>query len=194
MSEIDPSGRVTIVKGGELLLPAACLMCGISGADVDQEFLDIKRDLDEYGVIYFCLECGKEIGLASGCVPIREFEAVALANEQLTEENDKYETMLDRLGDGLERDILDYLARRGISVNTGGDSANVAESDGVEVNGSDELFVDYLNDSDGDSASNNSESTEPNSESTESVTDNGPDDANEPASVHNELPAPKLEL
>ena len=194
MSEIDPSGRVTIVKGWDLLLPAACLMCGISGADVEQEFLDIKRDLDEYGVIYFCRECGKEIGLASGCVPVREFEAVALANEQLTEENDKYETMLDRLGDGLERDILDYLAKRGISVNTGGNTPDGPEPDGGSADGDNELFVDYLNESDGDSASDDSEPADINPEPTESVTSDGPDDADEPASVNTSLPAPKLEL
>ena len=193
MSEIDPSGRVTIVKGGELLLPAQCLMCGVSGSDVEEEFLDIKRALDEYGVIYFCLECGEEIGLASGSVPRRSFEAIAIANEQLTEENEKYESMLDRLGDGLERDILDYLARRGISVPTSSSDDSASEDVVNETDGDDELFVDFYDGSSGDSAESDSGSAELNSESAELDTSDGPVNTDELADSNSSY-FPKLEL
>lgn len=138
--DIDPSGRVSLIPAGNMLLPATCAMCGKSGYDADEKFLDIRLDIPDFGVVYFCRECGQEIGYAAGCARKSEFEAIAIANEQLTEENTKYESMLERLGDGLERDLLDWLSSRGISVPNNSDSG-VSSSDVSESPESDDEFL-----------------------------------------------------
>lgn len=115
-SDIDPSGRVSLVRAGDMRLPASCAMCGKGSYNVDENFLDIKLDIPDFGTVYFCNECGQEIGFAAGCARSNDFEALSMANEQLTEENEKYEGMLERLGNGLERDILAWLDNRGINL------------------------------------------------------------------------------
>lgn len=154
-------------------------MCGRGSYNVDEEFLDLHRDIDDFGAIYFCLECGQEIGFSAGCSNPRDFAAISLANEQLTEENEKQNNMLERLSDGLERDILDYLSARGITVSLDGDKPVIDEDASEQDSGSNELFTDFYDGESGDDSVTSESVVTDEPEPTESSTVDGPDDTNE---------------
>jgi len=181
---MDPSGRISLVRGGDLLLPAQCLLCGRSAYNTDELFLDIQRDIEDFGTIYFCIECGQEVGYGAGCANPREFSAIAIANEQLTAENERQEKMMERLADGIEHDILRFLSSRGITAPVDGDEPDVSSDASGQDSTGDELFTEfYVSDSGTDTDDGESvESGEP--EPTESSTVDGPDDTNEPAIVN----------
>ena len=178
----DPSGKVQLRRGGDLLMPARCIMCGVAAYDVDKKFLDIQVDVEDYGVVYFCVDCGEEIGRAVGCAPAKIHAKVVDANKVLEKENKNYESMLDRLGDGLERDILDYLSKRGISVPGIPIPDSDSEDASGQASGDNDAGLSESGGSDSDTTNVDTESTDDEPESDEPTVIEGPADVSEPTS------------
>lgn len=182
--EVDPSGRITPIRAADMRLPAQCFICGRGSYNVDEAFLDIKREIYDFGSIYFCMECAQEIGYAGGCARKRDFKAALEDNARLKAENEKYETMAERLGDGLERDILDWLERRGINVPvnaTHGVSSSDDDSADATVDGLDKVNVGTTSST---VAGTVDDVADESTDDVESVTIEGPNDADESASVN----------
>lgn len=174
---VNPGGKVTELRAADMLLPAKCLLCGVGSYDVDKIFLDIHTDIEDYGILYLCLDCGGEIGIAAGNSPTHEFEALSLANEQLTKENEELINLVKQMGDTLENDILSYIANRN---NPTTDSPSLSNSVSDEPNDEDESFL--FGDSDGttsDESDTESQAGTDDTEPTESDTSERSDDSNE---------------
>jgi hypothetical protein len=58
--------------------PGKCVVCGA----VDRPCVDFGMDLDEYGAVYFCLDCMREGGLAAGLIHPKEYAKAKLGAEQ----------------------------------------------------------------------------------------------------------------
>jgi len=159
------SDRICRVSAGSMLPPSCCVVCGKSAYQVDEEFLDIRVDIDEYGKIYFCLDCAKEIG--------NEVEK-SVSRVKYDEAQNLNATLQAQLND-LERvkRILDgyhpSTSNPGLSLVSGG---------------SDVLTVTTTNEPESDDQYSFDEfdfgPTESESESTESSTVTGPDDTVKP--------------
>lgn len=187
---VNPGGKVTEIAASVMLLPAKCLSCGVGSYDVDKRFLDLHTDIEEYGCVYFCLDCAAEVGIAGGNAPMVDFQQISLANEQLTKENASLTTYVSQMGDILESDILSYIAGRLGSI-TNPDISNSKDSEP-----SPELNDEFLFGSDGDVDSEPESTTtvaSDDSESNESVEGDGPYDADELADSNtNSRPEPYL--
>lgn len=53
--------------------PGQCCLCGSAG-DNKRKFIDFGKQLDWYGAVYFCTICIAEVALASGFLPVVEFD------------------------------------------------------------------------------------------------------------------------
>lgn len=60
------SSKVQILEAPRLL-PGTCMLCGTSRTD-DRQYIDIGKDIQFVGVIYFCTFCMTEIANALGCL------------------------------------------------------------------------------------------------------------------------------
>lgn len=179
MGELNLSGKVLHIRAGDMLPPAQCLMCGVGSADVDKTFMSISRDLDEYGMIYFCLDCGVEIGLAAGCVTGKRFDEAQEELLRQTTKNIELEAVVERLGDGFDSAILNYLSARGASISFDGPTSNPSPEIN-SVSATDPAEVAF------EQSGNNPEPTdsepqlnESESESSESGSSEGPNDSDE---------------
>jgi len=152
-------------------------MCGRSAYEVDEVFLDIKRDIDDFGCVYFCLECGQEIGIAAYCVPGHKHQAVVEDYERVKEENTRQNSMIERLGDGLERDILDYLSNRRITTGVPAVDRRTSDDVSAEQPGNDQLQFDVVSSTERATGKSESESSGVNPEFTEPSSVDGPNDS-----------------
>jgi len=71
------SSKVQILESPRLN-PGVCMLCGTSRND-DRQYIDIGRDIEFVGVIYFCTFCMTEVANALGC--LMPEQARALENE-----------------------------------------------------------------------------------------------------------------
>ena len=71
------SSKVQILEAPRLL-PGTCMLCGTSRTD-DRQYIDIGKDIQFVGVIYFCTFCMTEIANALGC--LMPEQTLALENE-----------------------------------------------------------------------------------------------------------------
>lgn len=71
------SSKVQILEAPRLN-PGVCMLCGTSRND-DRQYIDIGKDIDFIGVIYFCTFCMTEVANALGC--LMPEQARALENE-----------------------------------------------------------------------------------------------------------------
>ena len=60
------TSKVQILEAPRLL-PGTCMLCGTSRTD-DRQYIDIGKDIQFVGVIYFCTFCMTEIANALGCL------------------------------------------------------------------------------------------------------------------------------
>lgn len=58
--------------------PGKCCVCGAT----DRECVDFGMDLEDYGAVYFCLDCMREGGLAAGLIHPDAHADVKLGAEQ----------------------------------------------------------------------------------------------------------------
>lgn len=63
------SGRVQPVNGQYLAHPSACCMCGRAPKSTEEPFLNLFVELDYFGALYLCTDCGSEIAEAMGYIP-----------------------------------------------------------------------------------------------------------------------------
>lgn len=85
------------------MLPAYCAGCRKSANGI-VNFVDFQLDLDYYGAVVFCEDCAKEICGVLDMVPVADLfdavakiEALAAANRELTEENERVRAALDSI-------------------------------------------------------------------------------------------------
>lgn len=70
--------RMTILNR-PLLTPGNCAVCGA----VDKKVLDFGLDLEWYGRVYICEDCGVQIGTAFGSVPKEDFATLRIEKRRL---------------------------------------------------------------------------------------------------------------
>jgi hypothetical protein len=63
------AGRVQSVNGQYLAHPSACCMCGRAPKHIEEPFLNLLVELDYFGALYMCTDCGSEIAEAMGYIP-----------------------------------------------------------------------------------------------------------------------------
>lgn len=63
MTALPLTSRFQIVER-PVAHPGKCAVCGAT----DRECVDFGMDLEDYGAVYFCVECAQEVGLAVGLV------------------------------------------------------------------------------------------------------------------------------
>lgn len=61
-----------------ILAPGTCMLCGASRND-DRQYIDMGKDIQFVGVIYFCTFCMTELANAIGC--LMPEQTIALENE-----------------------------------------------------------------------------------------------------------------
>lgn len=71
------SSKVQILNA-PILPPGVCMLCGSSRND-DRQYIDIGKDIEFVGVMYFCTFCMTEVANALGC--LMPEQARALENE-----------------------------------------------------------------------------------------------------------------
>lgn len=71
------SSKVRILEA-PILAPGTCMLCGASRND-DRGYIDMGKDIQFVGVIYFCTFCMTEVANAIGC--LMPEQAAALENE-----------------------------------------------------------------------------------------------------------------
>lgn len=81
MTVLPPTSRFQIVER-PYSHPGKCVVCGAT----DRPVIDWNMDLDDFGTIYMCLECGAELARALGFVSPDEVEAIRLeAGQSITD-------------------------------------------------------------------------------------------------------------
>lgn len=68
------SSKVQILEAPRLL-PGTCMLCGTSRTD-DRQYIDIGKDIQFVGVIYFCTFCMTEIANRIGCLMPEQTKAL----------------------------------------------------------------------------------------------------------------------
>jgi hypothetical protein len=114
-------GRVQVIEGTPPCLPGKCVLCGTS--QHSEGFIDIGFELDFYGVIYFCFDCVKEIGLAVKLVPIEEYLAKMISVEELSATITRLQNENKEL-----RNALNSLNTVGFNFSSGDDSDSSVDS------------------------------------------------------------------
>lgn len=66
----DPSGRVKLIRAGDLLQPGVCAMCRRQGYTNDEMFVDPHISIEWEGEIYFCPNCIAEMASILGLGPV----------------------------------------------------------------------------------------------------------------------------
>lgn len=67
------------------LAPGVCAVCGASRSD-DRQYIDMKWDIDFYGVVYLCTFCFTEAVNTLGCLTKEQSEALEAENDRLRQE------------------------------------------------------------------------------------------------------------
>lgn len=85
------TSKVQILEAPRLL-PGTCMLCGSSRTD-DRQYIDIGKDIQFVGVIYFCTFCMTEIANALGCLMPEQAKALEdeldAARQRILEFNEK---------------------------------------------------------------------------------------------------------
>jgi hypothetical protein len=71
--------------------PGQCCLCGSAG-DSKRKFIDFGKQLDWYGAVYFCTICIAEVALASGFLPVAEFDKLHDTYRELLIKHKKLES------------------------------------------------------------------------------------------------------
>lgn len=89
------TSKVQILESPRLL-PGTCMLCGSSRND-DRQYIDIGKDIQFVGVIYFCTFCMTEIANAIGCLMPEQAKALEdeldAARQRIMEFQTKDETL-----------------------------------------------------------------------------------------------------
>lgn len=87
------SGRVQPIAGQYLADPSVCCMCSRPPRNEQEPFLNLTVELEYFGVLYLCTDCGSEIAEAMGYIPHeRHLEMSQLVESQsalLTEDDNQ---------------------------------------------------------------------------------------------------------
>lgn len=73
MTVLPPTSRFQIVER-PYVSPGKCVVCGAT----DRPVVDWNMDIEDYGTIYICLECGAELARSLGFVSPDEVAAIKL--------------------------------------------------------------------------------------------------------------------
>jgi hypothetical protein len=89
------TSKVQILEAPRLL-PGTCMLCGTSRTD-DRQYIDIGKDIQFVGVIYFCTFCMTEIANRLGCLMPEQTKALEdeldAARQRILEFETKDETL-----------------------------------------------------------------------------------------------------
>lgn len=142
-------------------LPGVCMLCGASRND-DRKYVDIGKDIEFVGVIYFCTFCMTEIANTLGCLMPEQAKALEdeldAARQRILEFNEK-----DKILNG----AIDALRSTGLF--SGTDLTGVISSRPVDS-------VQDVPALSRNASGNKSESTKPTDDATEASNEQGPDD------------------
>lgn len=64
---VDVASSKVQILNAPILAPGTCMLCGSSSSD-DRDYIDIGKDIEFVGVIYFCTFCFTEITNRLGCL------------------------------------------------------------------------------------------------------------------------------
>jgi len=77
-SPVDVASSKVRILEAPILAPGTCMLCGASRND-DRQYIDMGKDIQFVGVIYFCTFCMTELANALGC--LMPVQAQALEDE-----------------------------------------------------------------------------------------------------------------
>lgn len=129
------TSKVQILEAPRLL-PGTCMLCGTSRTD-DRQYIDIGKDIQFVGVIYFCTFCMTEIANALGCLMPEQAKALEdeldAARQRILEFNEKDQALngaIDTLRDtGLFSGTdLSVVQRRFVSAESEADKSDVQDT------------------------------------------------------------------
>jgi hypothetical protein len=122
-----------------ILAPGNCSLCGSSGGD-DRQFIDIGKQLDWYGAVYFCSHCFREMSQGIGYIPVASFDKLHEDYRQLQIKYDQLEQTNGALKNAMASVLscsgtVDSSVSDPVSAIVPSEEPNLAESE--ESNGSD---------------------------------------------------------
>lgn len=115
--------------------PGKCIVCGA----VDKRVVDLGIEIQWYGRVYFCEDCGAQIGTTCGMISKVKYSSLSLEHEALTSNIDGAAEEVVRAINELKFDFNARLSSIRDRINTSSSSADEGDSNstGIEQESSD---------------------------------------------------------
>lgn len=97
----DAGSKFQVRVGLNLPHPAKCFSCGRTSRGGDDLFVDFGVDLEEWGAVFFCINCGKEAASAIEYVPAAEKILVDAELARTAEHAGSLENQLEEIRNAL---------------------------------------------------------------------------------------------
>jgi hypothetical protein len=97
---VDVATSKIQILGAPIMPPGTCMLCGASRND-DRDYIDMGKDIQFVGVIYFCTFCMTELANAIGCLMPEQAKALEdeldAARQRILEFETKDRTLNDAI-------------------------------------------------------------------------------------------------
>jgi hypothetical protein len=124
-----PGSKFQVRDGQNLSHPAKCFCCGRTSRGEGDIFVDFGVDLEEFGAIYFCISCGKEMAVAIEYAPVAEKMLTEAELARTAEHAGSLENQLEEINNALA--TLGITIPGTVSPNDSSDSVPSSEDESV---------------------------------------------------------------
>lgn len=97
----NAGSKFQVRDGSDLPHPAKCFCCGHTSRGEEDIFVDCSIELEEYGSIFYCINCAKELASAIEYVPAAEKILVDAELAQTVEHAGSLENQLEEIRSAL---------------------------------------------------------------------------------------------
>ena len=112
-----------------VLSPGKCIVCGA----VDKRVVDLGIEIQWYGRVYFCEDCGAQIGTTCGMISKVKYSSLSLEHEALASNIDGAAEEVVRAINELKFDFNARLSSIRDSINTNSFSTNESNTNSTSV-------------------------------------------------------------